>query len=410
LSAPVLKASSVVASEVFISSELALRQPKKTDYLSEKLALQELAARMVDDPSQVLPRFVELAMQMTGGISAGLSLYEENPAPGIFRWHHLCGSLAAFDGATTPRNDSPCGVTLDQAVPVLTRHSERLYSWISDANIVVPEVLLVPLFLGGPEPLGTLWVVSNEEGHFDSGHARVATELATFVGIALRMQRNEERLRTAFEAQELLTLEMNHRLKNIFALADTMVRFSARGAASKEEMAVALSDRLHALAKAHTLVLAGGADPTARQPLDLAVLIHTIVRPHETGAGEASRFSIEGGPFTCSEQAVTGLALVIHELATNAAKYGALVSDTGRVEVTWLREQDHLVLRWAESGGPAIAAPNAAGFGTKLIHGTIVGQFGGSVEHQWQPDGLTVLMRLPFDALAQKATPAARAS
>lgn len=406
MSAPVLKTLPALASEVFISSELARRQPKKTDYLSEKLALQELAARMVDEPSQVLPRFVELAMQMTDGVSAGLSLYEEEPAPGIFRWHHLCGSLAAFEGATTPRHDSPCGVTLDQAAPVLTRHSERLYSWIADANITVPEVLLVPLFLGGPEPLGTLWIVSDDEGHFDSGHARVATELATFVGIALRMQRNEERLRAALEAQEVLTGEMNHRLKNIFALADTLVRFSARGAASKEEMAVTLSDRLHALAKAHTLVLSGSADPATRQPLDLSTLIQTIVRPHERGAGAASRFAIEGGAFTCSERAVTGLALVIHELATNAAKYGALTTDTGCVEVTWLREENNLVLRWAESGGPAITAPSAFGFGTKLIHGTIVGQFGGSVEHQWRPDALTVLMRLPLDALTQKATPA----
>src|ERR1700678_2134604 len=82
--------------DVFITDELARRAPKKVDYLQEKLALQDLAARMADEPEAVLPRFVDLAMEMTGGVSAGLSLYEENPAPGVFRWTYLRGILAPF--------------------------------------------------------------------------------------------------------------------------------------------------------------------------------------------------------------------------------------------------------------------------------------------------------------------------
>jgi len=187
--------------DVFITDELDRRAPKKTDYLQEKLALQDLAARMVDQPEEVLPRFVDLALEMTDGVSAGLSLYEEEPAPGVFRWQYLRGVLAPFNGATTPRDFSPCGITLDRNAPVLSRHPERVYGWIADANIVVPEVLLVPLYLGGRVPLGTLWIVSAREGHFDSGHARALTELAAFVGIALRMVRSEQRLNTALEAQ-----------------------------------------------------------------------------------------------------------------------------------------------------------------------------------------------------------------
>jgi len=189
---------------VFITDELARRKPRKTDYRREKLALQDLAARMADQPEEILPRFVDLGMEMTGGISAGLSLYEENPAPGVFRWQYLCGVLAPFNGATTPRDFSPCGITLDRNAPVLSVHPERVYSWIADANITVPEVLLVPLYLGGTDPLGTLWIVSEKEGHFDSGHARVMTELAAFVGIALRMQQSEQRLQQALLEQETL--------------------------------------------------------------------------------------------------------------------------------------------------------------------------------------------------------------
>src|SRR5665213_3395166 len=74
--------------DVFITNELNRRVPKKVSYLQEKLALQDLAARMADQPDEVLPRFVDLAMEMTGGVSSGLSLYEENPAPGVFRWQY----------------------------------------------------------------------------------------------------------------------------------------------------------------------------------------------------------------------------------------------------------------------------------------------------------------------------------
>ena len=192
----------LTVADVFITEELDRRAPKKTDYLQEKLALQDLAARMADQPEEVLPRFVDLALEMTGGVSAGLSLYEENPAPGVFRWQYLRGLLAPFNGATTPRDFSPCGITLDRNAPVLSLHPERVYGWIADANIVVPEVLLVPLYLGGKVPLGTLWIVSDREGHFDSGHARALTELAAFVGIALRMVRSEQRLHQALETQE----------------------------------------------------------------------------------------------------------------------------------------------------------------------------------------------------------------
>jgi PAS domain S-box-containing protein len=195
------KVSQPTVADVFITEELDRRPPKRTDYLQEKLAVQDLAMRMAEQPEEVLPRFVDLALEMTGGVSAGLSLYEEEPAPGVFRWQYLRGVLAPFEGATTPRDFSPCGITLDRNAPVLSAHPERVYNWIADANIVVPEVLLVPLYISDTNPLGTLWIVSDREGHFDSGHARAMTELAAFVGIALRMLRSEKRLNQELEEQ-----------------------------------------------------------------------------------------------------------------------------------------------------------------------------------------------------------------
>lgn len=380
-------------SEIYITNQLAQRAPKRVDYLQEKTALQDLVALMSRAPDAVLPRFVELAMQLTDGVSAGLSLLEPE-APYVFRWRNLCGTLMAFEGAYTPRNDSPCGVTLDEAHPVLTRYSERGYQWIADTKVVLPEVLLVPLFIDGPEPLGTLWVVSDEEYHFDSGDARVLSELATFVGIALKMKRNEERLRSALDAQALLTREMSHRLKNVFAVTQSIVRLGVKGAQDKHDMAEALSARLHALAIAHSFVIPDLASGGER-PCDLATLLGAILQPHESTPGGESRFVLYGPPFECHQRAVSSIALVVHELATNAVKYGSLMSDAGRVSLSWHCADGLLVLNWRESDGPPASAPQEVGFGSKLVEAA-VRQLKGTIECDWQPSGAAVLVRWPI--------------
>ena len=90
---------------------------------------------------------------------------------------------------------------------------ERVYAWIADANITVPEVLLVPLRVKGSQAIGTLWLVAREPGHFDLGHAQAMSELAAFAGMALRMIQTEEQLKQSLQAQEVLAREMSHRVR-----------------------------------------------------------------------------------------------------------------------------------------------------------------------------------------------------
>jgi len=377
-------------SDIYITNLLSGRPPRRANYLAEKLALQDLTQRMSLSPEEVLPRFVELAMQLTGGVSAGLSLLE---TPETFTWRNLCGRLKAFEGASTPRNDSPCGITLDQNRPVLTRYSERGYQWIADTGVILPEVLLVPLFIDGPEPLGTLWVVSDEEGHFDSGDARLATELATFVGIALKMKRNEERLRAALEAQALLTQEMSHRLKNVFAVTQSIVRMGARGARDKNEMTVVLEARLQALASAHALVLPILADGDERS-LELASVLQAILNPHQTTPGGDPRLVLHGPSFECDQRAVSSIALIVHELATNAVKYGALKTAGGGVDLSWHAREGLLILNWREAGVERVVEPSHIGFGSKLVQAA-VRQLQGAIEYHWHPEGLSVEVQCP---------------
>ena len=390
--------------DVFITDELQRRSPKKTDYLQEKRALQEMAAHMADRPAEILPRYVDLAMGMTGGVSGGLSLYEPEPAPGVFRWQHVRGTLEPFNGATTPRDFSPCGVTLDQNAPVLSAHPERVYGWIADANIVVPEVLLVPLYIGGTAPLGTLWIVSERSGHFDSGDARVMSELASFVGIALRMLQAEQRVHHALEEQQTLAQEMSHRVKNLFATTHGLIRLSAKDADNKDDLVKVFSGRLQSLAKAHELVrrdVAAVESGVARSS-DLGDLVRTIVQPYEKDApGAKTRFSIEGPPVACADHAITGIALVLHELVTNAAKYGALTTDDGEIDVGWRHQDGSVLLHWAERRGRLIDSPPAtSGFGSSLVRTMIVNQFGGTLDYDWQPDGLVVAIAVPVQRLS----------
>jgi two-component sensor histidine kinase len=386
---------------VYITDEMYRRIPKSTDYKREKLALQDLARQMVDHPAKVLPHLVDLAIELCEGISGGISIYETDPPPGVFRWHHLRGDLTKFTGETTPRNFSPCGVTLDLNAVVLSQRPERVYTWLRDADISLAECLLVPLFIGGKEPLGTLWIVSENEGHFDSGHARVMTELAGFAGIALSMVKTEQTLKQTLEQQENLTREMAHRVKNLFAITDGLIHVSAKAASTPAEMSEILSGRMRALAAAHSLVRRNFDDQAATDGADLNELIRKILLPHERSA-LATRFVVEGPGIRLGDRAATGIALVLHELATNAAKYGALNSDDGSVVVKWREVDNHLILDWTEHGGLVLAGPPVkTGFGTKLSQSTVVGQFEGNLSYDWKPAGLSVAMSMPTAKLSQ---------
>lgn len=390
------------ASEIYVTVELANRAQREADYRLEKIALQHLANELLSPNADVLPRFVDVAMKLTRGVAAGLSLYEEQPSPGIFRWRNLQGSLAKFEGSTTPRDYSPCGVTMDQNRPVLTRHSERYYKWISDANIELPEVLLVPLSIGVGEPMGTLWIVSDEEGHFNSGDARAASELAAFVGIALLLKERRERLESSLGEQETLTHEMSHRIKNLFAIAEGLVRVSAKTTETKDEMAETLIGRFQALASAHGLIRQSfGPESGIPRVSDLQELILAVAKPHESKSARR-RFFADGPAITLGQHAINGVALIFHELATNAAKHGALRTEAGEVSVIWDVKEDELAVEWSERGGPEVAhRPVGAGFGDKLLNDTVRRQFGGRLEQDWGINGLRVVLALPTRHLAQ---------
>jgi len=142
-------------------------------------------------------------------------------------------------------------------------------------------------------------------------------------------------------------------------------------------------------------------DGTPPKALDLEEMVRTIVEPHERFlTGSRSRFEVRGRSMVCGEHALNGAALMFHELATNAVKYGALATDTGRISISWAATDSDLVFDWRESGGPGIAGePQVSGFGSNLLNDTIRHQFGGTLDHSWHPEGLKVRVSILLDRL-----------
>jgi two-component sensor histidine kinase len=375
---------------VIITDELLRRPPAKPDYLREKQAIQELAHQMADRPTEIIPRLVALAMEICDGVSAGVSVLD--PEINRFRWLGVQGALAAMQGVTVPRENSPAGVCMDIGGPVLMTQPGRAFGWIQGGALPVSELLLVPLQSKGEAPLGTLWVVAKEAGHFDSGHARAMSDLATFAAIVLRMIQSEERLSHALSIKETLADEMSHRVTNVFALVQSMVRLSARSAVSKEDLAAKLMGRLHALADAHALVRRRfGQIPW--DGADFGEILTRILLPHDEG-----RSIVRGPALSVGERATNNFALLFHELATNAAKYGSLSVDQGAVEIEWDVDEKDIRLQWREAGGPTTKPPERQGNGVKLINATIQ-QLGGRIEYDWRREGLIARLRLPIASL-----------
>ena len=207
-------------------------------------------------------------------------------------------------------------------------------------------------------------------------------------------------LKEAEEARQLLLREMNHRVKNLFAIASGMITMTARTAPSVKEMSERLRGRLGALAKAHELIRSAIAtDADSSQQSSLRSLVEEVTRPHVEFA-DGRQLSISGPEVWLGKDASTSLALIFHELATNASKYGALHSHDGAIAIEWVVVADQLELHWKESvADREIHPPTLEGFGSKLANSSATGQLRGEISYDWRASGVHIHFRLPMEQL-----------
>lgn len=211
-------------------------------------------------------------------------------------------------------------------------------------------------------------------------HVRVGgSRLATVILRDITERRANE------EARELLAREVDHRAKNALAVVQGVV--SLTRAATKEEFIEAVRGRISALGRAHSLLA-----QNSWQGGDLG----QIVADETQGYGRPGQVIATGPSIALKPGAVQPLGLLIHELSTNAVKYGALSTDAGRIEVAWsVSDAGEMTVRWEESGGPTVLGPGEAGFGSTLIREVATRQLGGSLDVAWPASGLRVGITLP---------------
>jgi two-component sensor histidine kinase/CheY-like chemotaxis protein len=201
----------------------------------------------------------------------------------------------------------------------------------------------------------------------------------------------------ADKLQRLILEELHHRIKNTLATVGAIASQSLRTATNIEHAQQAIEGRLLALGRAHDLLM-----QVSWAHASLAHTVRGAIEPYDSKGG-ASRFRIDGPEIAITSGAVIALAMTLNELCTNTTKFGALSTSAGRVEISWVIDNDaqRLRLTWIEIGGPAVSAPSRRSFGTRMME-TLGQQLSGEVKLAYEPDGLVYWLDVPVRSLTTK--------
>ncbi|WP_061026274.1 HWE histidine kinase domain-containing protein [Bradyrhizobium sp. CCH5-F6] len=189
----------------------------------------------------------------------------------------------------------------------------------------------------------------------------------------------------AEERQNLLAREVDHRAKNALALAQSIVRLTR--ADEVKAYVNAVEGRINALARVHTIL-----SLSSWQGAELSRLIEEELAPYSLGG----QIRLAGSEVQLLPATAQTLALALHELFTNSAKYGALSTRSGRLAIDWRVEDEVLTLRWEESGGPLVTTPKSRGFGTRSLLASVESQLGGQAQFDWRAEGLVCRLEVPL--------------
>jgi len=261
--------------------------------------------------------------------------------------------------------------------------SETVEERVQDSDRHAEAVFLstkVPLYDDDGSPLGVLGVsrditdMKRVEQELRDNEARLAEQV--------------DQLQTAHQREQLLAREVDHRAKNLLAVVQSVVQLSR--ASSVDELKEGLTGRIQALARAHSLL----AD--ARwEGVELSQLANEELAPFM--GGDIGRVSCSGPAVLLRPSAAQSLGLVLHELTTNAAKYGALSKAVGSLTVEWRLQDGDLQLDWVEAGGAKPKVPHDSGFGTRLVTTSIERQLRGNVAREWTDSGVRYRLRIPVE-------------
>ena len=324
----------------------------------------------------------------------------------------LAARLAAI---VTSSDDAIISKTLDGTITSWNGGATRIFGYTSDEMVGQSILRIIPDELHNEEAVIIARLRAGERiDHYETVRmakdgrrvdisitvSPLRNEAGIIVG-ASKVARDITEKKQAESLQQLLLEELNHRVKNTLATVQAIATQSLSRAKSQRDFVASFSGRLQALAKMHTLLvqknMRGG---------ELAELVAAQVR---LGSTDEDRVTINGPFLFLGAQEASHLGMVLHELATNARKYGALSSTSGRLAVTWEVQtagSRKLLLQWKESGGPKVRAPETRGFGMTLIEQT-VRVHGGEASMHFAEDGLTCRIDWPILEEAQEGVSSA---
>ena len=271
-------------------------------------------------------------------------------------------------------------------------------------HLPVRSYLAVPVTSRSGEVLGGLFFGHPEPGRFSERHERLMLGIAPQAAVAIdnarlfaEAQREIDQRRQAEERQRLLVNELNHRVKNTLAIVQSLAQQSFKSDLPGDEARRAFDSRLSALSAAHNLL--------TRENWKNALLSETIAAAVSATTGANShRVELSGPDVQLSPQTAVSVAMALHELCTNAIKYGALSNESGTIDVVWQvlahPKAPRLHLEWSEQDGPPVAAPTQRGFGSRMIERGLAAELGGKVEMDFRPTGLVCTINAPLPAPA----------
>lgn len=243
-------------------------------------------------------------------------------------------------------------------------------------------------------------VFVHKDGHFypvGFTASPIRDDAAKIIGTIIEVRDITEE-KAAAERQRLLTNELNHRVKNTLATVQSIAAQTFRGHSDQEAKQV-FDARIAALSSAHNVLTEANWESAG-----LRSVIDRALAPHALAEVDTTRFRLDGPEARLHPKVALTLSMALHELMTNAAKYGALSVPAGRVAVVWSLSSSetgraHLSLSWAESDGPAVAPPTRKGFGSRLIERQLPLEFDGSAVITYAPTGVTCQLEIPLTEL-----------
>ncbi|MGF9567577.1 GAF domain-containing protein [Neorhizobium sp. JUb45] len=310
---------------------------------------------------------------------------------------------AAIDGIPVGHGIGSCGTAAFSGEAVMVSDIDTDPLWADFRELALGHGLRacwsMPIKAADGRILGTFANYYHEPKEPTERDIEVIGMVTRTIAIAIERYNYEQARERAEEQRVLLLRELNHRVKNVFALTNSLLKMSARTVSTATELAAIVTSRLTALSKAHDLVQPVFSLESVEPPSDVSLhrVITDILAPYVEDEDKQRLALVGGDDVFVSSNNITAIALVLHELATNAAKYGSLSTLEGRLVVSCVRS-DKIEIVWSERGGPTVSEPSVSGFGSTLVTRSVQG-LRGEITYSWSSEGLDVVIGLPLSAL-----------